>query len=433
MSKQLIQIFIAVALAITASVAVADDAPAVAAGPAFSNTGPDADSYGSTLGYPIGLPLRSQVHEVGNYSHFDNFYPSNLVSKAATPSRLNRAAVQLDITYTYQNQTLSVRDYLSRNPTTGLLIARNDAILFEQYQYARSDDDRFMSESMAKTLIGMMIGIAVSERKIRSIDDAAQVYVPELKGSVIGTVSIRALLHMASGVRFQQNYTDTDDDTTMHHALLSSEGPGPVAVVRQFNTRVAAPDTLFSYASLDTEVLGLILSHATGMTVSDYLETRIWQPMGAEADARWVTDQTGQELAWCCFNATLRDYARIGLLLAHGGAFNGRQLIPRQWIVDATKPVPPGSFLALGSGKHPGGYGYQVWLMPGSRGAFALEGVYGQRIFVDPQSGLVLVHTAVRTQALDAPGEAELRALWNGLLNQFVSSSASSASGRFGE
>jgi CubicO group peptidase (beta-lactamase class C family) len=138
--------------------------------------------------------------------------------------------------------------------------------------------------------------------------------------------------------------------------------------------------------------------------------------MGAEADARWVTDNTGQEVASCCLNATLRDYARFGLLLAHGGAFNGKQIIPRQWILDATKPAAPGSFLAFDKGQHPGGYGYQIWLMPGSRGAFALEGVYGQRIFVDPQSGLVLVHTAVRTQATGAPGEAELRALWRGLL-----------------
>lgn len=433
MSKQLIQALIAVAVALTGAAAVADGTPPAAGGPAFSNTGPDADSYGARLGYPTGLPLRSQVHEVGNYSHFDSFYPSNLVSKAATPSKLTRAVVPLDISYTYQRQTLSLRDYLSRNPTTGLLIARGDTILVEQYQYDRSDHDRLMSESIAKTFVAMLIGIAVSEHKIRSIDDSAQAYVPELRGSEIGMVSIRALLHMASGIRFEQNYTATDDDTTMHHELLSSKGPGAATVVKQFNARRAAPNTVFSYSSLDTEVLGLVLSRATGTTLSDYLEKRIWQPMGAEADARWVTDHTGQELAWCCFNATLRDYARFGLLLAHGGTFNGKQIIPLQWVADATKPALPDSFLAIGSGQHPGGYGYQVWLMPGARGAFALEGVYGQRIFVDPQSGLVLVHTAVRTQALGAPGEAELHALWDGLLAQFVSSSASPAGGRFGE
>jgi CubicO group peptidase (beta-lactamase class C family) len=409
----------ATAVLLGSAAAMADGSPPEAAGPIFSNTGPDADAYGANLGYPIGLPLRHQTNEVGNYSHFDSFYPSNLIAKAASPSKLNRAALPFDITYSYHNQTFSLRDYLSRNPTTGLLIARNDTILFEQYQYGRSDRDRLLSESMAKTFVAMLIGIAVSEHKIRSIDDPAQVYVPELRGSEIGTVSIRALLHMASGISYLQNYTDTDDDSMLHRELLSPKGPGPIKVVKQFNTRVAAPDTLFSYASLDTEVLGLVLSRATGATLSDYLQTRIWQPMGAEADARWVTDDTGQETAWCCLNATLRDYARFGLLLANGGAFNGKQIIPRQWILDATQPAAPGSFLALDKGEHPGGYGYQVWLMPGTRGAFALEGVYGQRIFVDPQSGLVLVHTAVRTQATGAPGEAELRALWRGVLSHF--------------
>jgi CubicO group peptidase (beta-lactamase class C family) len=409
----------ATAIALGSAAAIADGSLPEAAGPLFSNTGPDADAYGANLGYPIGLPLRRKTNEVGNYSHFDSFYPSHLIAKAASPSKLNRAGLPLDFSYTYQNQTLSLRDYLSRNPTTGLLIARDDTILFEQYQYGRSDHDRLLSESMAKTFVAMLVGIAVSEHKIRSIDDPAQVYVPELRGSEIGAVSIRALLHMASGISFLQNYTDTDDDSTLHRELFSAKGPGPITAVKQFNTRVAAPDTLFNYASLNTEVLGLVLAHATGMTLSGYLQTRIWQPMGAEADARWVTDATGQEVAWCCLNATLRDYARFGLLLSHGGAFNGKQIIPHQWILDATQSAAPGSFLALGNGEHPGGYGYQIWLMPGTRGAFALEGVYGQRIFVDPQSGLVLVHTAVRTQATGAPGEAELRALWHGLLSHF--------------
>jgi CubicO group peptidase (beta-lactamase class C family) len=166
-------------------------------------------------------------------------------------------------------------------------------------------------------------------------------------------------------------------------------------------------------------VLGLVLSHATGMSISSYMQSRVWQPMGAEADARWITDNTGQEIASCCFDATLRDYARFGMLLAHDGTFNGRQIIPRQWVLDATTPALPGSFLALGSGKHPGGYGYQVWLLPGTGRQFALEGIHGQRIFVDPESGLVLVHTAVRTQAVGAAGEIELLALWKSLVRQY--------------
>ncbi len=405
------------ALIIVSAPTVSD---AQGAQPVFLATGPDALAYGQALGYPIGLPLLRQPYMVGNYSHYDSLHPSHLVERAETPSVLERASTEPRVSYRYDNQDLTIQDYLARNPTTGLLIAKGSSILFEHYQYGRNDQQRFMSESMAKTFVSMLVGIAVAEHKIRSIDDPVQAYVPELQDSGIGAVSIRALLHMASGIAYTQSYSKSDDNAKLHELLLSATGPGPIATVKLFNRRVADPDTVFSYASLDTETLGLVLTRATGMSLSKYLQTRIWQPMGAEADASWIIDNTGQEIASCCFNATLRDYARFGLLLAHDGAFNGRQIVPKQWVLDATKSASPGSFLATGKGEHPSGYGYQVWLLSGTRRMFALEGVYGQRIFVDPESGLVLVHTGVRTQAVGATGEAELRALWYGLVKQFA-------------
>lgn len=415
-----------VALALASMPAFSDEAGG--ANPVFSDTGPDAFSYGETLGYPVGLPLLRQPYMVGNYSHYDSLHPSHFVARANTASALERTTREIHASYRYDNRDLSIQDYLARNPTTGLLIAKGNSILFEHYQYGRNDEQRFMSESMAKTFVSMLVGIAVEEHKIRSIDDAVQTYVPELQHTEIGTVSIRALLHMASGIAFEQSYINSDDNAKLHDLLLSTTGPGPIATVKRFNKRIAEPDTVFSYASLDTETLGLVLTHATGMSLSEYLQTRIWQPMGAEADARWIIDDTGQEIASCCFNATLRDYARFGLLLAHDGAFNGRQIVPKQWVQDATQPASPGSFLAMGKGEHPGGYGYQVWLLPGSRRMFALEGVHGQRIFVDSESGLVLVHTAVRTQAIGSPGEAELRALWRVLVEQYGSGAAANSS-----
>jgi CubicO group peptidase (beta-lactamase class C family) len=386
--------------------------------PVFSATGPDAADYGENQGYPVGSPLLRQQYMVGNYTHFDSLHPSHLVAKAERSSTLDLAPAELHVTYRYRGQALTIYDYLARNPATGLLIARDNTILFEHYQYGRTDLDRLMSDSMAKTFVSMLVGIAVEEHKILSIGDSVETYVPELKHTPMGAVSIRALLHMASGIAFEQTYSGRDDDATFHRLLFSPAGPGPIATVRQFNNRIADPDTVFSYASLDTEVLGLVLTHATGMSLSAYLQSRVWKPMGAEADARWITDNTGQEIASCCLDATLRDYARFGLLLAHDGAFNGRQIIPRQWVLDATKPAIPGSRLALDNGHLPGGYGYQVWLLPGSHRAFALEGIHGQRIFIDPASGFVLVHTAVRTQAVGSPGETELRALWRALIKQ---------------
>jgi CubicO group peptidase (beta-lactamase class C family) len=387
--------------------------------PVFSESGPDAAAYGAEQGYPIGLPLKQQQNMVGNYSNVDRLYATRAVAAAAQPSPLARAPQEIDVTYTFGGETRALRDYLAHNPTTGLLIARDDAILFEHYQYGRTDRNRFYSQSMAKTVTSMLIGIAIAEDAIHSVDDTAQTYVPGLVGTELGRTPIRALLHMASGIAFTQgDYAGGDDDARLSHAVLGRDGLDPVAAVSQFNTRVAPPDTLWHYANLNPEVLALVLTRATHMTMAEYLQTRVWQPMGAEAEARWQVDLTGGQPGYCCFNATLRDYARFALVLAHDGAWNDRQIIPRPWLLDATAPVAEGSYLAVDPGARPWGYGYQVWLMPGPRRTFVLEGVEGQRIFVDPAAHLVLVHTAVRLKPTHDPGELELIALWRSLLAQ---------------
>jgi len=391
-----------------------------AADPVFSPTGPDAEAYGEKLGYPIGLPLNTQQNMIGNYSHADQLAPTHTIAPAEHPLPLLRAASELSVKFTFGGETASLSKYLDTNPTTGLLIAHNDTILFEHYQYGRTDQDRLLSQSMAKTLTGMLIGIAISEGAIHSIDDTVQTYVPELKGTEMGVTPIRALLHMASGIAFTENFGAPDDDVRLRNSLLGAEKLDPVAAVSRFNKRAAPPDTVWHYSNLDTEGLSLVLTHATHMTMSEYLQSRIWQPMGAEASANWQVDSTGQEVGYCCFSATLRDYARFGLLLAHDGALNGRQIIPRQWLLDATQPAKQGSFLAINQLPNPWGYGYQIWLMPGPRRTFFLDGKAGQRILVDPATHLVLVHTAVRAKPGDK-GSAELVELWSSVLKQFQS------------
>ena len=388
--------------------------------PVFSSTGPDAEAYGEKLGYPVGLPLSEQRNMIGNFSHADQLAPTHTIAAAEHPLPLLRAPSEISVKFTFGTETASLPKYLGTNPTTGLLIARNDTILFEHYQYGRTDRDRLVSQSMAKTLTGMMIGIAISEGSIHSIDDTVETYVPELKGTEMGGTPIRALLHMASGIAFTENFGNPDDNIHLSNSLLGPEKLDPITAVSRFNKRVAPPDTVWHYSNLDTEGLSLVLTHATHMSMSDYLQTRIWQPMGAEASANWQVDGTGQEVGYCCFSATLRDYARFGLLLAHDGALNGRQIIPRQWLLDATQPVTQGSFLAVDHEKNPWGYGYQTWLMPGPRRTFFLDGRAGQRILVDPTTHLVLVHTAVRAKPGDA-GSAELVELWSSVLKQFQS------------
>ena len=271
---------------------------------------------------------------------------------------------------------------------------------------------------MVKTITAMLVGIAVSEGAILSIDDTAATYVPELAGTEYGATPLRALLHMSSGVAFsEQPYQPDDDIFQLHLALLGYHAVGAVAALRQFNRRDAPPNSRFAYASSETELLGLVVSRAVKMSLADYLSTRIWQKLGAEADAAWAVDPTGQEVAYCCFIATLRDWARLGLMLANDGAWNGQQIVPKQWLLDATT-VPADSYLRNTIARY-WGYGYQTWLLPGERRMFLLLGIQGQDIFVDPQSKLIMVHTAVRPRPVGDPKAAELVALWYAVVAQF--------------
>jgi CubicO group peptidase (beta-lactamase class C family) len=389
-------------------------------GAVFSDTGYAADAYGAAEHYPLPERAKEKTQKqfVGYYTHFDEIYPADPIAKAGSPSVLKSSPDELTLNYPYDGRIRSIGSYLDRSPVTGLLIARDDTILYEHYRYARKDTDRFMSQSMAKTLVGMLIGIAVSEGAIHSIDDYADVYVPELSGTAYGETSIRDLLHMSSGVSFHEDSNPGDDRDKLGRDLFAPNSVGAIEGVKRFNTRVRPPGTHFSYASIETEVLGLVLSHATHMSVAQYASERIWKKMGMESDASWVHDPTNQDITYCCVSATLRDWARLGLMLAHDGAWNGKQIVPRDWILQATTVSSPTSFLAPGRATPVLGYGYQVWILPGEHRMFALLGMDGQRIIVDPRSKLVLVQTAAWTNDHD-PDMLEVFALWGALVAQY--------------
>ncbi|MBN3786204.1 serine hydrolase [Burkholderia sp. Ac-20353] len=388
--------------------------------PVFSDTGYAADAYGAADHYPLPMPghARTQKQFVGYYTHFDKVRLVDPITRAGAPSILKTSGRELTLNYPYGGQYRNLNDYLDRNPVTGLLIAHGDTILYEHYRYARKDSHRFMSQSMAKTIVGMLIGIAISEGAIRSIDDLADVYVPELAENPYGQTSIRDLLHMSSGVRFFEDDNPGDDRDKLGLALFDPRGRGAIDAVKQFDKREHAPGTHFSYASIETEVLGLVLSHATHMSVAQYASERIWKKMGMESDASWGRDATGQNITYCCVSATLRDWARLGLMLAYDGRWNGQQIVPRDWVLQATSVAAGDDFLAPGKANPIFGYGYQVWLLPGERRMFALQGMDGQRIIVDPSSKLVLVQTAVWTSDHD-PGMREIYALWYALVAQY--------------
>jgi CubicO group peptidase (beta-lactamase class C family) len=382
--------------------------------PRFSADGPDADEYGARLDYPVKAVNRPRFW-VGIFSHQDQLLEGRLIRRADTPSRLARASVEPALSYMYDGQKRTIDDYLARNPTTGLLIARGDTILVERYQYGRNDRHRFTSASMAKTVTAMLIGIAISEGRIRSVDDPAAAYVPALADTEYGRTSLRHLLQMSSGVRFEENYAGGSDIQRLWLETVLQESAGGAAAVRPFNQRHRLSGALFSYSSAETQVLGLVLSNAVGSTVAEYLRQKLWEPMGAEGDATWIIDAAGQEATYCCLNAVLRDYARLALLLAHDGRLGDKQIIPSEWMREATTVPADRPDLSVVWPEAQLGYGYQTWIINGERRMFALIGVQGQAIYVDPTNGLVLVHTAVRRQAADP--NKETLALFRGIVD----------------
>jgi CubicO group peptidase (beta-lactamase class C family) len=390
------------------------------ADPVFSPSGPNAELYGAAEGFPVAdRTLAHQPGEphdvkyrVGAYSHFDEIYPTRRIKRAAAPWTFKRSPA--DIRYYYWGNRSSLADYLSRNPVTGLLIARDDQILFEHYQYGRTDRDRLSSQSMAKSITATLIGIAIGEGAIRSVDDAAQIYVPGFKDTEYGKTPIRDLLHMSSGVEFGETRDNQRDLDRLWIDMVLGSGPtkGTINSIVQFNRRIAAPGAKYYYASIEADVLGVVLRYAVNKSASDYLQEKLWEPIGAEADAAWVVDAQGFEVAHGFFNAVLRDYARLGRLLAHDGAWEGRRIIPAQWMIDATTTRPSDACLAPGKAMPTFGYGYFFWLLPGARRQFALVGANGQRICVDPISKLVMVQTAVENTD-------EVWRLWSALVEQF--------------
>lgn len=392
------------------SAAIADDCA-----PSFNRGGPDAAAYGASQDYPLGTILNraQQRFIVASFSHFDRLRPGPTIAAGPSPSPLVRDCRLSGFRYTFEGKQYSLDDYLARHPATGLIVAQGNTILTERYQYGRRDTDRLVSQSMAKTITAMLFGIAVKEGKIRSLDDRAQDYLPVMKGSAYGETTLRALLTMSSGVAYSETYDGNDDSAQFGRDLFRKGTPGGAVLLRGFNNREVPEGTRFHYAGSETETLGLVLAAATGQRLSDYASTRLWKPMGAEADATWSADGKGDIAAYCCFSARLRDFARLGMLLANDGG----DIIPASWVIEATT-APPDSFRAPRKATPFYGYGYQTWIMPARSRMFALLGIHGQAIFVHPATKMVLVHTAVRLKPSQDPAARELTALWYALVNQ---------------
>jgi CubicO group peptidase (beta-lactamase class C family) len=394
-------------------------ATVVAASPALA--APDEELLGKAAGYPIGTPSTWFYEEsvrVGSFSNLDKILRHNTLAKAASPAPLPKAASAPRFEYRFDGRTFTVEDFLDRQRITGLLIVKDGTIVLERYQYDRGPEHRFVSHSMAKSIASLAVGIALAEGKIRSLDDMVSAYVPDLAGFPYGETSIRNVLRMASGVAFNEDYSGADDLSRFVRIRYTQ---GTIAALQAFTVREAPEGARFHYATSETAILSVLIKAVTGRTLSQFLTEKLWQPMGAETDAMWVRGIDGLDDGGGSFSATLRDYGRLGVLLANDGVAGGKEIVPKAYLREATDWRRQPAAFAPRTATPYFGYGYKFWTFPGERRRFALLGVYGQAIFVDPALELVMVVTAAARNA--SVGKETLGrerdALWRGVVAEY--------------
>lgn len=381
---------------------------------------PDEEALGKSAGYPLGLRWSVMSNRVGSWSALDKVpgMTGQFVRRGDSFTPLPQATPAPQIKFRYRNWGYTLDDYLERRRVTGLLILKNGEIVAERYRYGRSESARFLSFSMAKSVTSILIGVALDKGVIASLDDPAAQYVKDLAGSAYGATSIRHLLRMSSGITFTERYDGQDDVSKLSYSVATGN-PSVVSVLRSFADRHSPSGAKFVYASAETEVLGRVLTGATGRSMADLTTEWLWQPLGAEADAFWCHGRDLQASAYFCFNATLRDWGRLGMLMANDGKVGERQIVSAEYLRDGTEIARQPAAFAPYKATPYFGYGYQFWLHPLKERTFAFQGVHGQTLFVQPASGIVMVQTAVYAQASGAQDPepyAERAALWLGVL-----------------
>lgn len=298
--------------------------------------------------------------------------------------------INLPEDFSFNNQVYNTKQYLDSSYTTGFLVIQNDSLVFVKYFLDDTDSTQFISWSMAKSFVSALFGIAMEEGYIKSINQKVEEYVPELIGSGYEGVKIKDVLQMSTGVRFNEDYGDFYSDINKWgrgFALGTSQDAFAATLVRE-----EEPGTRNHYVSINTHVLGMIIVKATGKGLSQYLAEKLWEPMGMEYPAYWLCDNKGMEVALGGLNVTLRDYAKIGQLYLDSGNWQGRQIVPKNWVKASVTPDAP--YLMPGitqSNSHSFGYGYQWWIPYGDEGEFMAMGVYSQYIYVNPTTRTVIV------------------------------------------
>jgi len=328
--------------------------------------------------------------QVNTFRNIDRLFATGAVRQGGKVLPLPAAQKPLEnFKFESNGKPYDLYDYVSLNRVSGLLVIKDGKIAHENYQLGNTEDTRWMSMSVVKSITATLVGAAIQDGHIKSIDDLIVQYLPELKGSAYDGVSVRNLLQMASGVGWNETYTDPKSDRRRMLEVQNAQTPGGVLALMAKRPRAAEPGARWNYSTGETHVAGALVRAAVGKPVSQYLSERIWSKVGMESDATWwLESPDGLEVGGSGLSATLRDYGRFGLFLLNDGVAGDERILPEGWIEEAGSPKTI-------DGKQVD-YGYMLWPIPESKGtpnegAFEARGIFGQHVYMNPRENVVIV------------------------------------------
>ncbi len=343
---------VAVSLGMFASVAAAQELP--------------------TLEKPSQVLFWSQEARDAGFRAMERIVPHRVVKTGTTVHPLPDGA-PLD---------LDVSAYMAQERTAGILVLQDGKIRFERYGLGFGPEGRWTSFSVAKSLTSTLVGAAIKDGAIESLETPIVRYLPELEGSAYDGVTVRQLLTMSSGARWNEDYTDPNADVARFFEPRDTGGMDPTLHYMRQLERAHEPGRRWHYSTGETQLIGVLIRRATGKSLADYLSEKLWAPYGMEREAGWMIDEAGQEASGCCVMASLRDWGRVGQFVLDGGMAGGQSILPDGWLAQATSKQAD-------IGEAGEGYGFQWWTHP--EGRFGAYGIFGQSITIDPRRKTVVV------------------------------------------
>ena len=363
------------------------------------------DIWGEKSGYPTGWGPAGSVqkwegypeYHVGNFSGgLEKMFAHQVIKASPSPSGFVEAKRKIKA-----NFFMDAADYADKFNLSGLLIARGNEIWHEQYRFNRTSEMRFFGWSMTKSIVGLLTGIALQEGKFAAVDEPIEKYVKPLQGHPFAGITLRNLLNMTSGIAICEAFCSPGNGferygySQIGYSPRRGEGTDQITGIMRFQWgRNQVQGASFNYTDLCPVLVAWALESVYGQPLCVIAEQKLWQPLGAKNDATWLTDSKGFTFSGAGFSATLRDWARLGLLVAQKGLAHGQQIIPASWLDATSRHDESESAVKFNVARPQRGYKNFFWHHSKDGQMLRMAGNHAQNILMDKKSGTILVQTS---------------------------------------